>query len=161
MEMAAHEGDIKRGTDIGKNDGHLFICRPCEQCGNFRWVRLVYRARKTNKCVHCTDNIPKNRKHPAMANHPSWRGGKKQNKGGYILVLLDKNDFFYPMADKKGYAMEHRLVIAKRLGRLLHDWEVVHHINRITSDNRIENLKLMTSSEHVSLHKKMVYSNAE
>jgi len=70
---------------------------------------------------------------------------------GYVSVYLNPDDFFYPMANKHHYVLEHRLVMAKSLNRCLLSWEVVHHkgikysIESIENkgDNRIENLELL------------------
>ena len=40
----------------------------------------------------------------------------------------------------------------RNIGRYLSEDEVVHHINNTRDDNRIENLKLMTKHEHMSMH---------
>lgn len=77
-----------------------------------------------------------------------WNGGKTKDKEGHILVLRKGN----PMADKRGYVMEHRLIMSEYLGRMLNPDEIVHHKNGIKDDNRIENLEIMSNGEHTRLH---------
>lgn len=49
--------------------------------------------------------------------------------------------------------MLHRYLMEQRIGRELERGEVVHHINGDKRDNRLENLQLMTNSEHMKLHR--------
>lgn len=52
----------------------------------------------------------------------------------------------------KMYVFRYRLVMEKKLGRFLRPGEVVHHINGDKTDDRPENLEVMTNSEHTRLH---------
>jgi hypothetical protein len=56
---------------------------------------------------------------------------------GYIRVRVEGR-----------WIYEHRHVMESNLGRALNSREVVHHINGDRTDNHIENLAVMTKSEH-------------
>lgn len=79
--------------------------------------------------------------------NPNFHNGKYISPNGYILILV-------PGPGRSIYKQEHRLVMEQHLGRKLKQNEIVHHKNKIKTDNRIENLELMTNSEHTKLHMK-------
>jgi hypothetical protein len=83
----------------------------------------------------------------ALENH-----GIAPDGNGYIRVILRPNDPFIGMTGSRRQVVEHRLVMAKSLGRCLDEGEQVHHKNGIRDDNRLENLELLTKSEHSRLH---------
>lgn len=73
-----------------------------------------------------------------------------RNQEGYVLVKVYDDDpgleQFLGMRNGAGLIPEHRLVMAKHLGRSLLRTETVHHINGDRADNRIENLQLRQGS---------------
>jgi hypothetical protein len=74
--------------------------------------------------------------------HGNWNGGKNLTGEGYVQVVLPPTDPMASMRTSMGYVLEHRLVMARALGRPLTDNESVHHINGDKTDNRLENLQL-------------------
>ena len=133
-----------RGRDIGKiqRDTSLYILLPCAGCGKERWVRFIKGKPETTVCRHC------------VGYNSRWKGGRVQFPNGYIQIKLYPDNYYFPMAKSGGYVFEHRLVMAQSLGRLLQPWEAVHHKNGNKSDNRIENLELTTTKNHISDHNK-------
>ena len=75
--------------------------------------------------------------------------GKPIMSGGYVLVVRRG----HPRATKiGGYVFEHIVVMESIIGRHVKRNEAVHHKNHIKTDNRPENLELMTVSEHAKHH---------
>lgn len=91
---------------------------------------------------------PETRKKMSEADKRGGVGHKKKRPDGYVKIYFPD----HPSCSKDGYIMEHILVMEALIGRHLKDNECVHHVNEIKDDNRKENLKLMTKSEHMSYH---------
>lgn len=72
-------------------------------------------------------------------NHWYWRGGIKKRPDGYIRRSSDGKYI-------------HRIIMEEHLGRPLGEDEFIHHINEDPSDNRIENLEIVSNSEHRKYH---------
>lgn len=75
---------------------------------------------------------------------PYWKGGITKSSRGCLKIRVGDR-----------YVYKHRHIMENHIGRQLDPGEVVHHLNKDVTDNRIENLKLYDSqSEHVILHNK-------
>ena len=153
--------EIRKAREIGFKGNHKYIWHVCIDCGKERWVQFRKGLPKSLKCLQCACASPEHGMNISKANSGNknfnWKGGRKRNNRGYILIWLSPDDFFYPMADITGYVLEHRLVVAKALGRNLHSWEIVHHTHakypagsiEDKQDNRYpENLQLVSDIGH-------------
>lgn len=81
-------------------------------------------------------------KYPRGPGHPNWKGGRFIDSNGYVRVWIDRDDPMALMADALGYVFEHRLVMARKLGRPLTSKETVHHKDGDTRNNDPDNLQL-------------------
>jgi hypothetical protein len=81
--------------------------------------------------------------------NPAWKGGVTywRKKGNYPAIkYVRAPEWARPMARKDGYIMEHRLIMATIVGRLLLRTEVVHHRDHNPLNNDPANLELWPSN---------------
>ena len=69
-----------------------------------------------------------------------YKGGTIHD-AGYRRIYINGKQVF-----------EHRHIMSVYLGRPLHKKEEIHHINGDKLDNRIENLEILSKSEHTKKH---------
>lgn len=79
-----------------------------------------------------------------------WKDGQYKNKEGYIFIYQPE----HPYKSARLYVKRSRLVMEKHLGRYLQPTEIVHHINGIKDDDRLENLELTNIRKHAHSHYK-------
>lgn len=82
-------------------------------------------------------------RHGTFDYNPNWNNLKKgiphfTNTGYMRITLPDGRRILY-----------HRHILEKYLGRKLKPEEKTHHKNGIKTDNRIENLEIISQSEHI------------
>ena len=92
-------------------------------------------------------NTPSRGKGSPGEKNPAWKGGRRFDTDGYVLVYCPT----HPDARENGCVLEHRLIAEAVLGRRLESSEVVHHKNKVKDDNRPDNLQVFTSNgEHLA-----------
>ena len=119
------------------------VIRNCENCGKEFNARID--LIKDGNGRFCSRKCGRANKFNEKCN--GWRGGRQKDNRGCIRLYSP----YHPYA-RKDYVLESHLVMEKHLGRFIQPAEIVHHINKNPSDNRIENLMLVSKSQHMKLH---------
>ena len=65
-----------------------------------------------------------------------------------------RSDGYVAIRQGDDFVLEHRHIMEKHLERSLERWEHVHHRNGVKSDNRLDNLEVLTVASHTKLHHK-------
>ena len=100
----------------------------CPICGN-------YKDHRAGVCISCHSKVHK----PRLGTGKGWY----ENSSGYIIK-----------GGGNQVILQHRYVVEMHLGRKLESHEHVHHIDGNRANNAIENLMVMSSTEHHKLHTK-------
>lgn len=141
-------GETRYCATFGRKGTHDYMWTPCAVCAQPFWRRVNRKA--SPRCKAC---VNRSNSSGTGSSSGSWKGGNPHTVRGYVCIYVDKHDFFAPMRQgHRPYVLEHRLIMAKHLGRCLAGWEHVHHKNGIKDDNRIENLELATNGQHTIDH---------
>lgn len=157
-----------------KTDGTGRFRKSCYRANNGKGPKLYSRYFYEVECVVCGRmhlkdgaNIRGQRKRADItgkiaghicsptckSKHQSSPDGNLRRKHGNIAnshILVKAPN--HPHA-KKDHIPQHRAVVEQALGRYLEPSEIVHHINCLKGDNRLENLDVFqTGSEHFLSH---------
>lgn len=120
---------ISCSTKFRHKDNVIFIS--CPQCKK-EFRKYPDGAARKYCSVKCYNTI-------RSKNLPKYEYTKKENKNYKTKKINGKQIYL------------HRWVIEQHIGRKLTRSEVVHHINGDPHDNRIQNLIVLSQSEHMKL----------
>jgi hypothetical protein len=154
-----------------KNPDHIFIVYSYDH--NLKRIVPAFGKQARQTCVDSAwkikfDNgkeIVASPEHRLMLRDGTYRRVEDLKPGDAMMPFYRKDIFadakegtlgyswIYTMDDRfRGWTKEHQLIAEWVAGRQLNEDEVVHHINFIKTDNRPENLRIMTKSAHDSYH---------
>lgn len=108
----------------------------CAECGGSFQVRPGMVRDLTKRGVKFYCGSPCKGKRGPLVN--GGRGHRAITADGYVVVYVSPEERWRESPTER----EHRVVMARALGRPLEPYETVHHINGDRTDNRLENLQL-------------------
>jgi hypothetical protein len=120
--------------------------KECKQCG------MMFKPKRREQlfCSRNCASVEKGRMSSSWMKGRTnkYKAAKQIDKDGYIKICGTG----HPYRENRLMISEHVAIMETYIGRRLAVNEVVHHINGNRQDNRIENLEIMSTSEHCRLH---------
>lgn len=117
--------------------------RPCDHCGDEFQPRRVIQRYCSLRCS-------------GLANQNIVRRGADSHKyNGGVYFNTTERRWHICCIDRTSVRYA-RAVMEAHLGRRLEPHELVHHINGDSTDDRIENLELVSHAEHYERHREEI-----
>lgn len=113
----------------------------CARCGGTEDVIQSDYAIYRGYCRRCM--------YKYLRQNPKFDGVDRIDRGGYALRI---KQWDHPNVNRFGHVPVHVLVMTEHLGRGMQPSEHIHHKNHDKLDNRLENLEVLTPSEHSKRH---------
>ena len=82
----------------------------------------------------------------------NWKGGLTLHTKGYVYEYAPG----HPNSDKRGYILQHRLVVSEAIGRPLREDEIVDHADEDKQHNQVHNLHIYDNAGHSRKHVKQM-----
>ena len=132
--------------------GHrrLYVWVQCPDCQQWRWA-AVSKVKGECKSTHCHLCAARSVQRGSGPAYEGWRIGSRGYRRISILQLSEGDAALAGAARGLKMVGEHRLVIARCLGRPLESAELVHHVDGMKDNNRPDNLMIMSNAFHAQL----------
>jgi len=143
--------------DNTKKDGYYSSCKKCVRSWRVKVGRIGIRENLSEEYKRCAKCKKVLRKDNDFAKDSSKKDGYYSSCKDCRRIQTGVKKRIRKKMDSGGYKFGvknrlHREIMGNIIGRKLNRNEIVHHKNGDKTDNRPENLEIMTNSEHSKYH---------